>query len=201
MRLINIVDQVVQSAASIVGATTTGFIDATGIQTLAYVIQAAVGSFSARLVASAAISPTDNTFTFTAHGFVTGLVVQVSTSGTLPAPLVVLTNYFVIVVDANTFKLALTLADALAGTPVDLSTAGTGNQTVTPTALAGASVKLQRSLDGVLWVDDGSATNITVTANVVIEKTDPGFRFYRLVYALTSGALTVSTRVLGKGPQ
>ena len=44
-----------------------------------------------------------------------------------PAPLVAVTDYWVIVVDANTIKMALSLADALNGVAITLSAQGTGD--------------------------------------------------------------------------
>jgi hypothetical protein len=198
MRLYNFIEKT-EDAVSIVQATNGTTYDVSRCQTLGFLVQATVGAFSARVVPSAAIDASANTFTFASHGFVTGLIVRTTTSSALPAPLLVATDYFVIKVDANTFKLASTVANAVAGTPIDLTTVGIGDQTVTPTALAGASVKLQRSMDNSVWTDDGSATNITVTANVVFEKVDPTFRFYRVQYALTSGAVTAQVNVLAKG--
>lgn len=58
--------------------------------------------------------------------FQTGEKVWVSSSGTLPAPLTASTDYWVIRVSDTTIKLATTLANALAGTAIDLTTAGTG---------------------------------------------------------------------------
>lgn len=62
----------------------------------------------------------------------TGTPVEVSTTGTLPAPLVVSTTYFVINISATTIKLAASLVDALAGTEITLTSDGTGVHTITP---------------------------------------------------------------------
>lgn len=56
--------------------------------------------------------------------------VQVSSSGTLPAGLAAATNYFVIKVSDTTFKLATSYANAVAGTAIDITDAGTGTHTV-----------------------------------------------------------------------
>lgn len=61
----------------------------------------------------------------------TGTRVQLTTSGTLPGGLAAATNYYVIVVDGNTFKLATSYANAVAGTAINITDAGTGTQTVT----------------------------------------------------------------------
>lgn len=65
--------------------------------------------------------------TSTAHGLATGdIVTWVLSSGGLPAPFVVLINYYVIRLTADTFSLATTLANALAGTAINITTVGTG---------------------------------------------------------------------------
>ena len=54
----------------------------------------------------------------------------VSAGGTLPAPLVINTTYFLIkTATANEYKFALTIEDAYAGTAISLTTAGTGTFT------------------------------------------------------------------------
>ena len=69
--------------------------------------------------------------TATGHNYVDGTQVTVSTAGTLPAPLVAATNYYVRDAAANTFKLALTRG----GTAIDITTAGNGTFTVSDAAL------------------------------------------------------------------
>lgn len=67
-------------------------------------------------------------FTLTAHKFVTGDVVVFSTgtSGTLPTGITANKQYFVGVIDADTFKIYATSQDALAGNScVDVTAAGT----------------------------------------------------------------------------
>jgi hypothetical protein len=75
-------------------------------------------------------------FTAAAHGLNTGDgPVRVSNSGgALPTGLAAGTDYWVIKIDANTFFLATSLANALAGTNLLISTDGTGTQTLTPQA-------------------------------------------------------------------
>lgn len=164
-----------------------------------------VGTFVAAAVASATnVFDEDDPdhpsqFLKTAHGFVTGLKVQIATSGTLPAPLAALTDYFVIRIDADYFQLAVSLADAIAGTPVDLTTVGVGTQTVTAVALAGCSVKLQRSNDGVNWDDVASATNVTTSGNNFIIVANVAYRYIKPVKALTAGSVDVKCKLLAIG--
>lgn len=71
------------------------------------------------------VDATANTFTITSHGFLTGDRVLLSTAGTLPADATA-GEVWIIKVDANTVKIAASLADAIAGTAIDISTTGSG---------------------------------------------------------------------------
>lgn len=63
----------------------------------------------------------------------TGTRVSLSTTGTLPAPLLGgATVYYTIRQSSTSSKLATTLANALAGTAVNITTTGTGTQTLDP---------------------------------------------------------------------
>ena len=148
---------------------------------------------------ASAVNTTDDTITITAHGFSTGLKGQVTTAGTLPAPLALLTNYFVIVVDANTIKLATTLNNAIAGTAIDLTTQGVGNSTFTPTALAGGSIKYEISNDNVNFSDYAAATNVTADTTSWFLLTLPSMRYVRWTIALTAGQMGVTTNILING--
>lgn len=199
MKLDRLIDRT-DSLTGITGTINSPTIDLEGARN--YSIQAiiTVGAPTAKVLASATdVNTTTDTFTSTAHGFTTGLKVQVSTTVTLPAPLAAVTDYFVIVVDANNFKLAASLANALAGTQIDITTTGTGDQTVTPTALAGASVKLQKSNNGSNWIDDAAATAITASTSLIFEKVDPSYKYARLQYTLTAGVIAADNLVLSKG--
>lgn len=80
---------------------------------------------------------TTETFTSTAHGMATGYgPITVSNSGgALPTGLSAVTNYWVINITADTFKLATSLANALALTNLSISTDGTGTQTLTTNSI------------------------------------------------------------------
>lgn len=148
---------------------------------------------------AADVNTTAETITITAHGFITGNIGQVSTAGTLPAPLLAATDYFVIKVDANTIQLATSLVNALAGTPINLSSQGVGASTFTPSAISGASIKLQQSEDASHAVDLGSATNVTVDAVVNFEKDRPTMRYIRAYITLAAGQISAPLQILVKG--
>jgi hypothetical protein len=147
----------------------------------------AAGTFAAASVAS-------NHVTITAHGYKTGIVGQLTTAGSLPTGLATSTNYFIIVVDANTVKFASSYANAIAGTAITIS-GGSGNSTFTPTSVS-ASVQGQWSNDPlqVIWANDGSSTSVVTSPTVLAVLHDrPHYRFYRLAFTLTAGSLTLNT--------
>lgn len=179
------------AASGGVGATYVSRASKYGVVTRVTNVAPAAGTFTCAV---------SDICTKSAHGYKTGLKVQVSTTTTLPTGLSAATDYFVIFLSANTFSLAANLADAQAGTAIDISGAGSGTHTITPTSLAGASVKLQGSMDGTNYVDlpikaTGDATksaSITTTADFYLMEDAVAFNYIRLYYTLTAGQLSVS---------
>lgn len=146
----------------------------------------------AKSFVAANVTPAADTITITAHGFFTGL--KVALSGTnLPTGLSA-TNYWVIVVDANTIKLATSLANASAGTAVDITGAGTtADAALTPAALSGV-IKLQASNDNTNFSDlTGATVTITAGGNTIWGLGQPDYRYLKTVFTPTTGALTYST--------
>lgn len=78
------------------------------------------------------VSTAADTFAIVGHGYYTGLKVQVSSTGTLPTGLSASTDYYIISVTSDTMRFATSLANALAGTYVDITAVGSGNMTVSP---------------------------------------------------------------------
>lgn len=104
------------------GSTPAGFTIAADIPLLTEVVTQSTG-----------VSVANNTIAVAANvdKFQTACVVSVASSGALPAPLDASVDYYLIRVDATTIKLALSPVDAAAGTAIDLTTAGSGNLTIT----------------------------------------------------------------------
>ena len=150
--------------------------------------------------ADADVGVAANTITLTAHALAVGLKCQLTTTGVLPAGLALTTDYFVIDIDANTIKLASSLANAQAGTAVDITAAaGGGTHTLTPTSLAGGVMKLQASNDNSNWVDIASATaNITATGSVMVNAATAGYKWGRANVVVTAGMLTTELIAAGK---
>ncbi len=100
---------------------------------------------------------TTDILTSTSHGFAYGLLVRVTNSGgALPGGLSASVDYYVNPTSANTFQLATSIANLVAGVYVDMSSNGTGTQTATPTpsgsaAIANAKVLAQK------WIDLGAS--------------------------------------------
>ena len=123
-----------------------------------------------------------------AYGFTTGSKVQISTATTLPSPIAAVTDYYVIDRGGDAFGLSLTLAGALAGNYMPITADGAGDHTVTSVALAGGSVKTQRSNDNVNWTDQETGQNITATGTIWFSiSTPPSYRFMRYAFAATAG--------------
>ncbi len=158
-------------------------------------------------VSVAGVAPEDDiaaeTFSIPSHNLPLGLKGQLTTTGTLPAGLSLGVDYFIIPVDANTVKFASSLANALLGTPVDITNQGASGSvnTFTPVAIAGGSYKIQVSLNGYdnTWVDLASAVNITADATALVEKLDPMYDYIRVVYTLTAGSMIVYQNIQVKG--
>lgn len=150
--------------------------------------------------ASAAVVDVDeDTIVLTAHGYITGTRVAATTAGTLPTGLSA-TNYFIIKVDANTVQLATSLANAVAGTAVDITALGVGNSTLTPSTSAGNVCKLQEGNDSSNWTDvSGATVTIATTTGLALWAYTGSSRYIRVLYTPATGQvnLAVNTCLVG----
>jgi len=153
---------------------------------------------SAKPFAAAAVDIATENITVTAHNLVVGVLGRLTTTVSLPAGLALATDYFVIVVDANTIRLASSLANALAGTPIDITSQGTGTHTFTPTALAG-TIKLQGSVDGVSYSDVTGSSTVLSTLSVLLNVPDAFYPWVRMVVGPTAGEIRISAILFAKG--
>lgn len=76
-------------------------------------------------IAAAGVTNATNLFTSVAHGFSTGDRILVTADNTLPTGITAI-QYWIIVSSADTFQLASTYANSIAGTAVAISDDGTG---------------------------------------------------------------------------
>lgn len=146
-----------------------------------------VNSSSAQSFVDGDVNTSTDEITETSHGFLLGENVQLTSSGTLPGGLSLATDYYVIVVDEDTYQLASSLANANAGTQVDItSAAGGGTHTTTPEALDGSSLKIQFSNDDSTWVDSSHKVFVTATGNYSWDF-GVGYKYFRMAMAMDSG--------------
>lgn len=151
------------------------------------------GVLKAGTIAGFTVTAANSTeiFTATAHGLHTGDgPVQWTTTGGAPTGISLLTDYWIIKLTADTFYLAASLADALAGTKVLISTDGTGTNTLTGTS----ATKLMRLCSfGLLGHAADGAVNLTIRQaysvrvkhrpNVIMYWISAGFSAANAVYA------------------
>lgn len=93
------------------------------IQELSVSIKAGTIALS---ITDAGVTNATELFTSTAHGLITGDRILVTQDNTLPTGLTTATQYWVIKVSADTFQLATTHANALAGTNLLITSDGSG---------------------------------------------------------------------------
>lgn len=113
---------------------------------------------------------TTDVFTSSAHGFTDGDLVRVSNSGgALPTGLAAATDYYVMTSTTNTFKLSTV---RLSGTAVDISTNGTGTQTV---ALKGKVIQCDGFRHIHLSYDTTGSANMTAKIQMSTQMAMPNF--------------------------
>lgn len=150
-----------------------------------------------------------NTVRIPAHGLTTGVKGVLTTTGTLPAGLNLITDHFVIADDTGFVKFAASLADALAGTALTITNEGSGVHTFTPTAIGGAAIKAQKSnhrevleadyvYDSTHWTDIAAATAITVDNDFWFEVDRPKYRAAIIHTTLAAGRLNQTLRTITK---
>lgn len=129
--------------------------------------------------------------TESAHGYLTGDVGQLSTDGTLPTGFAASTDYHVIKIDANSYALASSQANAVAGIRIYPSALGSGNQTFTPDADKCLAFRLAEKINAHA---DASLLVNAVAALAVVTCTahQKGLIGNHLVADSTGGTITVS---------
>ena len=116
------------------------------------------------------VTPASDTIAESAHGFQTGDRIQLTTSGVLPAGLSLATDYYVIRVDANTIKLALSQYNAEWNVPVDITAAaGGGTHTLTGFEVEARALDVWIANPSIAITDGGGS--ITVDGTVAISGT------------------------------
>lgn len=129
---------------------------------------------------SGAVSAVDvgaNTFTINNHGFNTGERVYISSTGTIPGGVSAGVEYFIINTGVNSVQLASSSANAAGGTPIDITSTGSGTITIAHTLYLLASANGALTFDGVT-INPGDRVLIknqtTATQNGIYVATDEG---------------------------
>lgn len=144
------------------------------------------------------VNTTTSVITKATHGLVLGMVGRFSTTTTLPTGLALATDYFVTVASSGTYRVATSLVNALAGTGVVISSGGTGTHTFTPTALAG-NVKLQGSIDGVVFADISGGSTALSALSAFINMPTVYYPSVRVAVSVTAGAVLLTGNLFAKG--
>jgi len=128
---------IVSAAATVVPCTVAildviGYYRVTSVTTTS--AQATTNTISTRTATFTADASTDimtyTSVTSLPSNLLTGTRVRCTTTTTLPAPLATATDYYLIKVTDGTYKLATSYANAIAGTAIDITDAGTGTHTL-----------------------------------------------------------------------
>ncbi len=156
-------------------------------------------------------SPTTNVFTtagmttvgdfvnMVAHGYQTGLLGLMTSSGGLPSDFPTANTYYIIARTVDTVQFATSLANAIAGTPVDITAKdGTGNHSFKPTALSGLGVHLEASIDGSNWFPMASSTLTSVGATLM-SYTGVSYNYVRANCTMASGQVTATVKIRSLG--
>lgn len=153
--------QIINASAMSVAATTApcvlhlvdliGFYRVTSVTTITS--QALTNTF-AQTNAMTSVDASGDFVDHTAYNLLTGTRVQLTTSGTLPAGLSLATDYYIIQVSDTRCKFATSYANAIAGTAINITDAGSGTHTINwllPRWTNGAGVQ------AILWNTNATA--------------------------------------------
>lgn len=105
-----------------------GFIRVTSVTTITP--QSTTNTISSVTNTITAVDTTNDYLDHTFYNLLTGTRVQFTTTTTLPAGLSLATNYYVIKISDTRMRVATSYANAIAGTYVDITSAGTGTHTI-----------------------------------------------------------------------
>lgn len=161
-----------------------------------------VDSVSSQNFSDSNVNTSTDRITITGHGLVTGLKVTLTVTGTLPSPLAVLTNYYVIAVDSNTISLATSLANALAGTAINLTTAGSsGVAVVVVPASLDCFVSVNKSNDGLNWLPAFFGLQIVASGTDMLEEPDVDYRYLKLNKEVNGGSVSLQAKIVVIGDE
>jgi hypothetical protein len=181
-------------AATSLASTTATSIDVTDVDRVSVQVVYSDTAPAVKTFADGNVTVVGDIIAIAAHPYVTGCKVALTTDGVLPTGLSA-TNYYVINVSSGTIKLASSLANAVAGTAVDITAAaGGGTHTLTAATSTSNVCKLQESNDNSNWTDVGSYTvTIATTAGAVVwPMGEVSSRYLRVLYTPSAGIISLA---------
>lgn len=120
---------------------------------------------------SAIVSVANSTLTLSNHRFISGQrVIYTNGGGSSIGGLTSGNAYFIIKVDQNTIKLALSPANVITGTAISLSGLGTGTSHTLNVSFDGVNTKFKATYDGGTRVLVTRAAQLSISINGVIQK-------------------------------
>lgn len=135
--------------------------------------------------------------TWNSHGLTTGSPIKFTTTGALPTGLAVGTTYYVIFVGDNTFNLATSFANALAGTTITTSVSQSGVHTgfkgALPQTLGVQSASTNTDFNGTDFVIAGSQSTGTGTGGSIVFRTAPASGTSSATQNALATALTIDS--------
>lgn len=148
--------------------------------------------------------PTD-VFTKSAHSLTTGLQVRYNTtSGSAPGGLTNATTYYAIKLTENTYKLATSSTNAVAGTAIDITslpaTASVYTMTPTPLVIGSAGFLWQGSNDNSNF-SNLSISSVTYSAagNTLWDLGEYAYKYLRISFTgPTRGGIALAVRIFGR---
>lgn len=146
-----------------------------------------------------AITTTGDYINISAHGYKMGLLGTLTTTSALPTGLANNVNYYIIVNDAGSIKLATSRANAAAGTAIALAKDGAGTHSFKPTALAGLDVHWQGSIDGSTYVNLAGSTLAAASTGDLQNFSTLSYPYVRCESTLTAGQITLTAKVRSLG--
>lgn len=173
--------------------TTSVVVDLDNVEAISVQINYSDDAPAVKTFVDGDVDTDEDTVTISSHPYVTGTKVALTTDGTLPTGLSA-TNYWVIKVDASTIKLASSLANAEAGTAVNITAAaGGGTHTLTAATSSGNVCKLQSSNDNSNWTDvSGKTVTIATSSGTAQWDIDrPAYRYLKILYTPSAGQVAL----------
>ena len=119
---------------------------------------------------SSIISTTNDTITLNNHRFITGQRVTYSTTGTAFGNLISGNVYYIIKYDQNSIQLALSYANAMSGTYIQITGPGTGTNHTLNVAFDGVNTKFKATYDNGTKALFTKAAQLQISINGVIQQ-------------------------------